>query len=118
MALPVTVDREDPGSFTIEWDDMPTLRERAQDTAQALAAAMGGESAGGFGTQNVQIIGDVSALSDEQRAKLRMLGIDPDALAGAAGAGAGADADVPDDGAHDDARLARLERLAALPAQG
>jgi hypothetical protein len=122
MVLPVTVDRENPGSFTIEWDDMPTSRERAQDTAQALAAAMGGQGGGSFGAQNVQIDGDVTALSDEQRAKLRMLGVDVDARVGAAGArsspGPAAAGPAGEDGADDDARLARLERLAALRAQG
>ena len=85
---------------------------------------MGGAGGASFSAQNVPIVGDVSALSDEQRAKLRMLGIDVDAPAGAAGAGGGAAPGsatagrAPDDGADDDARLARLERLAALRAQG
>jgi Short C-terminal domain len=57
--------------------------------------------------------GDLSQLSEEQRAKLRMLGIDPMALAAQQGA---APAAPPP--ASDDDQLARLERLVALHEKG
>jgi hypothetical protein len=59
---------------------------------------------------------DLSQLSEEQRAKLRMLGIDPDALA--PGQPGSVPPPPPDEGAQADERLERLERLAKLKDQG
>jgi hypothetical protein len=78
---------------------------------------MRGDTSGGItaplpgGATVVNLSGtDLSQLSEEKKAKLRMLGIDPNALAAAqAATGAG---DVEED------RLARLERLAKLRDQG
>jgi hypothetical protein len=113
------IDRADPSRCKIEWDEVPDSREVGKSAAEQLAAAMRGEQvAGGFTTQSVEIVGDVSSLTDDQRAKLEMLGIDLETLVNAAQAGTTVTWGAPDDGAGDDARLARLERLAALRAQG
>ena len=91
MVLPVSIDRADPSRFRIEWDEVQSGHERGQQAAEAIAAAMRGEGGGmpaagfpaGVTPQVVNLSGrDLSQLSEEQKAKLRMLGIDPDALAG------------------------------------
>ena len=56
---------------------------------------------------------DLSQLSEEKKAKLRMLGIDPNALAAAQGA-----PPAPGAATTEEDRLARLERLAKLHDQG
>jgi hypothetical protein len=62
---------------------------------------------------------DLSQLSEDQKAKLRMLGIDPDALAAAQGAQpAGSPSPEPPATAGMDDRLDQLERLARLREQG
>jgi hypothetical protein len=159
MTLPVTVDRANPQKVKIEWDEVESSKDRSKRSADAIAAAMRGEAppagagpaglgGGPFGG-NFQVVNasgrDLSQLSEEQKAKLRMLGIDPAMLAaqqgptappgaGAApppGAGAappGAHPAPPppppgapmasNPGAGPDDQLARLERLAALRQQG
>jgi Short C-terminal domain len=103
MTLPVSLDPADPHSAKIEWDEVPDARDRSRANAEAMAAAMRGEGGGGLGgAQVINLSG--GQLSEEQRAKLRMLGIDP--------GGAPAAAPEPDD------QLAKLERLGALRAQG
>ncbi|HST39926.1 MAG TPA: SHOCT domain-containing protein [Conexibacter sp.] len=119
--LPVTVDRSDPRRFTIEWDRVPDRYETARDTSEQLAALMRGDlgaaagtSGGIFNSSSVEVVGDISNVTEEQRAKLRALGIDLDQVAGATAAGApaaGADADADD-------TLSRLERLQRLREQG
>jgi hypothetical protein len=120
MTLPVTVDPANPENLRVEWDEVQSSRDRSRLAAEALAAAMRGDDSGGItapipgGATVVNVSGqDLSQLSEEKKAKLRMLGIDPNALAAAqhapAARGAGdAEAD----------RLARLERLAKLRDQG
>lgn len=92
-----------------------------------LAALMRGEVPPGvqLGGTSIEIVGDVSNLSDEQRAKLRALGIDLDQVAAGDASGiaplfdaafmtpttADADADADD-------TLSRLERLQRLREQG
>lgn len=78
-----------------------------------MAALMRGELPSGVqldGT-SIEIVGDVSNVSDEQRAKLRALGIDIDQLAGAASAAPAGDGDA-------EQTLSRLERLQRLREQG
>ena len=93
MTLPATVDRADPTRLKIEWDEVEKSVDRSRRTADGVAAAMRGEqgSAAGFpmGGANVNVVNlsgrDLSQLSDEQKAKLRMLGIDIEAMAAAQG---------------------------------
>jgi hypothetical protein len=43
MVLPVTVDIADPNQFRIEWDQVPTEREAAENLAEHLRAEQRGE---------------------------------------------------------------------------
>ncbi len=127
MVLPVTVDRADPQRVEIEWDEVQSSRDRSRQSAENLAAMMRGEGdpqrspvGAAGGPMVVNLSGrDLSKMSEEQRAKLRMLGIDPDTLAGQQGGPIPPPPPAPP--AEDDAvdeRLARLERLAKLKEQG
>ena len=125
IALPITIDRANPKKFKIEWDEVQDQRGRAAANADALAAKMRGETPpgagpmGAFGGANIQVINasgtDPRLLPEEKKAKLRMLGIDPDQLAAQQGFGpappqeaaAATDDDVDDD-------LARLTKLGQL----
>lgn len=123
MSLPVTIDRADPRRVKIEWDEMSTSRERSQQTAEGLAAAMrgdGGGQAGGLGARGganvVNLSGrDLSDLTEEQKQKLRMLGVDPDALAATQGQAPPKQSDSDEEM---DDRLGQLERLTKLHEQG
>src|SRR3954463_6578637 len=123
MAVPITIDRSNPQKFKIEWDEVQDSRSRGAANADAMAAMMRGEvPQGGFGG-NVQVINasvrDPRTLSDEQRAKLKMLGVDVDQLAAQQGFGpappqeaaASSDDDVDD-------QLARLAKLGQLRDSG
>jgi hypothetical protein len=120
MVLPVTVDRADPQRVDIEWDEVESSKDRPRQTAEDLAAMMrgeGGAAVAGAPTV-VNLSGrDLSTLSEEQKTKLRMLGIDPDALASEPGSG-GAVSPPPADEDPTEERLARLERLSKLRDQG
>jgi hypothetical protein len=120
MVLPVTVDRADPQRVDIEWDEVESSKDRSRQSAEDLAAMMrgeGGTAVAGAPTV-VNLSGrDLSTLSEEQKTKLRMLGIDPDALASEPGSG-GAVSPPPADEDPTDERLARLERLSTLRDQG
>ena len=107
MTLPVSVDPSDPTRYAILWDEVERSDDRAGRNAEAMAAAMRGE--GGAGVQVVNLSG--GQLTEAQRAKLRMLGLDPGAVAGAGDA-------PPPEAAPEDDTLERLERLAALKASG
>lgn len=124
MTLPVTVDRADPRRMKIEWDRVEAHGDGAARQAEAMAAMMRGEpapggpaggGAGSFGGAQVINLsgGDLSALSDEQKAKLRMLGIDPAALAASPQMVA-----APETPVKGDEKLERLERLARLRTDG
>ena len=130
MALPVTVDRGDPTNVRIEWYEVQSAKDRSKQNAENLAAMMRGQTPEGIsampvagGPMVMNLSGtDLSQLSDEQKAKLRMLGIDPDALAAQQGAAPGAVPVPPPPPSGDDdvvdERLERLERLAKLKEQG
>jgi hypothetical protein len=110
MTLPVSVDPANPQSVSIEWDEVPDARDRSRANAEAMAAMMRGEGAAAGGSGGAQVINlSGGQLTEEQAAKLRMLGIDPGAVQGAA---APAPEPEPDD------QLAKLERLGALRASG
>jgi hypothetical protein len=123
IALPITIDRSNPKKFKIEWDEVQDSRSRAAANAEAMAAMMRGETpSGGFGA-NVQVVNasgrDPRTLSEEQKAKLKMLGVDVDQLAAQQGFGpeppqeaaASSDDDVDD-------QLARLAKLGQLRDSG
>ena len=126
MTLPVTVDRADPRKFKIEWDEVQDSRDRAAANADALAAMMRGETPpgagpmGAFGGANIQVVNasgtDPRLLPEEKKAKLRMLGIDPDDLAIQQGFGPTPAAQAPeaDSGDEVDEQLARLAKLGQL----
>ena len=131
MVLPVKVDRADPTNVKIEWDEVESARDRSRQTAEDLAAMMRGQTPGGGvatpgagGAMVVNLSGaDLSQLTEEQKQKLRMLGLDPDALAAEQAAAAGGAVPVPPPPPTDaddpvDERLERLERLAKLKEQG
>lgn len=132
QVLPVSVNPENPQSFSIRWNEIEESGVRARRSAEQMAAAMRGDdgaSAGlgalgglGGGAQVINLSGvDLSDLSEEKKAKLRSLGIDPDALAAQQGGAPAAASPAPAPDAAGDAvdeRLARLERLADLHARG
>lgn len=83
LTLPVTVDRARPERLKIDWDAVPTGAERGRQAAEALAAALRdgtgaeGTHAPSAGPTAVTIAGgDAARLTDEQRRRLRALGID------------------------------------------
>jgi hypothetical protein len=142
--LPITVDPTNPSRYSILWRDIPDNRTVARSDAEGIAAALQGDPSslgklvggGLLGGANVQVVGDVSHLTEDQKAKLRMFGIDPDALIAAAknGSNVGAnfttiDATGTDLGATianafgasaaaADDSVSKLERLAALKDRG
>jgi hypothetical protein len=110
MTLPVTVDPANPQNVSIEWDEVPDSRDRSRANAEAMAAMMRGEGAAVGGLGGAQVINlSGGQLTEEQAAKLRMLGIDPGAVQGAA---------APAPRPEPDEQLAKLERLGALRASG
>ena len=135
--LPVNLERTDPTRFEIVWDEVPSSADRSQQAAEGIAAAMRGEAPaggppaggalGGATPMVVNVSGrDLSQLTDEQKAKLAMLGIDVAALAAAQGTAAPqppapAQPTAPEGGEEGEAmdeRLEQLERLAKLRDQG
>jgi hypothetical protein len=129
MSLPVTVNRADPQRVRIEWDEVESSRDRSHRTAEDLAASMRGESGdAGIAAGGVNVVNlsgrDASELTEEQKAKLRMLGIDPTALAQqqAAASGGGSPTRASSGSDSDDEemgeRLEQLEKLARLRDQG
>lgn len=71
VVLPALIERTNPQVAKILWDEAP------QATAPGVAAL----GAPGAGTQ-VNIVGDVSKLTPEQKAQLKAMGVDVDALGG------------------------------------
>lgn len=102
QVLPALIERADPREAIILWDEVPASTDTARAQAEAIAAAKRGEApppadagaaaaASPFGAgTTVKVVGDVSAITLEQREKLRALGIDLDTLLGdASGAAPG-----------------------------
>jgi hypothetical protein len=86
--LPVHIDRSDPTEVEVLWDEVPLTPAIAKAHAEALAAARRAEDVAGDeptplgGGTTVRVVGDVDQITDEQREKLRAIGIDIDALLG------------------------------------
>jgi hypothetical protein len=74
MVLPALIERTNPQLVQILWDEV------TQPPPGAAAAIPGGAA----GT-TVNIVGDVSKLTPEQKEKLKAMGIDVDALGGGQG---------------------------------
>src|ERR1044072_1996827 len=84
MTLPGTVDPANPQGVSIEWDEVPDSRDRSRANAEAMAAMMRGEGTAAGGLGGAQVINlSGGQLTEQQAAKLRMLGIDPGAVQGA-----------------------------------
>ena len=75
VVLPALIERTNPQVVKILWDEAPQAGTAAQQATMVPGAA---------GTQ-VNIVGDVSKLTPEQKEKLKAMGIDVDALGGAQG---------------------------------
>jgi hypothetical protein len=86
QVLPALIDPADPEKYSILWEEVPNANDVATATAQGIAAAMGGDPsqlANVLGTttfSNVQVIGDASSVTPDQKAKLAAFGIDIDSL--------------------------------------
>lgn len=127
--LPITVDPNDPTKYAILWGQVPDSREVAKADAEGIAAALrgdpnslsqflGGGLLGGLNAANVQVIGDPSQLTEDQKSKLRMFGLDPDALIAAAQSGGTVSTSFATVGTPPDDRISQLERLTALKDKG
>ena len=117
MTLPVSLDPSDPTRYKILWDEVERSDRRAQRSAEQLAEAMrggGGGGLAGLGGANVNVVNlsggraDRGAAREAAHARARPGG----------GRGRRAHAEAPAAGGEDDDTLGRLERLAALKAQG
>jgi len=86
QVLPALIDPADPQRYSILWEEVPDSKDVAAATAQGIAAAMAGDPsqlANVLGTttfSNVQVIGNASSVTPEQKAKLAAFGIDIDSL--------------------------------------
>jgi len=88
QVLPALIERANPREVRILWDEVPSTLDAARAQAEALAAAKRGEPAAAAGAgpgtgpgsgTTVRIVGDLSSITPEQRAKLAAMGIDLDA---------------------------------------
>jgi Short C-terminal domain len=130
--LPVTVDRAEPHNVTIEWDEVASAKDRSRQSAESLAAMMRGDPSatpvGGQGGAGMPMVVNVSGteldqLSEEQKAKLRIFGIDADAVAAEEPADEAPSSPPetvipPPPSDETEARLDLLERLVMLRQQG
>lgn len=122
QVLPVSIDPTTPQKFHILWGKVPENNATSLAAAESIAAAMRGETSAGLptpfgdeqGFDSVQIMGDISQLTDTQRAKLQSLGINLDTLVTQAGTSSGADT-VAAPGTD---TISQLERLSALKDKG
>jgi hypothetical protein len=96
VVLPALIQRGDPQQVEILWDETVDSRSAARARAEQVAAERRGErptplqaaGPGFIGTgipglgagASVQIVGDVSKITPEQKAKLKAMGVDIDAL--------------------------------------
>ena len=93
--LPALIEKANPQEVQILWDETVDSRTQARAEAERIAAEKRGErpsamqAAGpgfvgnplGFGAgASVKIVGDVSKITPEQKAKLQAMGVDIDAL--------------------------------------
>jgi hypothetical protein len=127
ITLPVTVDRDDPQKIKVEWDEVETSQDSSARAAAEMAAAMRGEGAAGTGaapfagmaTGGVNVVNlSGGELSEDQAQKLRTLGIDPAMINQAVEQAGAMAAPQPAAVGGEDQRLARLEKLGELRAQG
>lgn len=117
MTLPATVDRANPQKFKIEWGAVQETRELGAQTAETMVAMMRGESTAP--PPGVIVPSDAvhpSQLTEEQWARLRMLGIDPWQLTALRGYGPRFPPRESVDDSDDevDEQLARLAKLGQL----
>jgi hypothetical protein len=86
QTLPALIDPANPQNYSILWEEVPNSKDAAAATAQGIAAAMAGDPSqlqNVIGTptfSNVQVMGDVSQVTPEAKAKLAAFGIDLDAI--------------------------------------
>lgn len=95
VVLPALIERANPQEVEILWDETVDSRSAARARAQQVAAERRGErpspmqlaGPGFVGNQlglgagaTVKVVGDVSKITPEQRAKLKAMGVDLDAL--------------------------------------
>jgi len=124
--LPISVSPKDPRKYAILWADVPNTREVARGHAEGIAAALRNEpdslgqlvTSGLLGGGNVQVIGDLTALTESQKEKLRMFGIDLDALATAGASAAAGPAFMAAATSTGGDTVSQLERLGALRDRG
>jgi hypothetical protein len=124
QTLPVAVDRANPQRVKIDWDQVERSGDRASRDAEQLAAQLRGEAPempGAAQPGQAPRLADMPFTSmvmnlsghpptEEQLAKLRMLGIDPGRIATTPPAAANDDHDVVDELS----RLADLHKSGAL----
>jgi hypothetical protein len=125
ITLPVTVDRDDPQKLKVEWDEVETSQDSSARAAEAMAAAMRGQGGagaapfGGTASGGVNVVNlSGGELSEEQAQKLRMLGVDPAMITQAVEQASAMAPGPAGAGGAEDERLARLEKLGRLRAQG
>lgn len=118
--LPVTVDRADATECVVHWDELLTIKDTHDAQADALAAAMRGESGAGTGGLGaVAGVGGVTVVDpqgdpakrDQILGALQAQGVDVEAIQHPR-------SDASESGAGSDDQLARLERLGALHSSG
>jgi hypothetical protein len=86
QVLPALIDPRNPQVYSILWEEVPNSKDVAAATAQGIAAALAGDPSqltnvlGTTTFSNVQVIGDASSVTPEQKAKLAAFGIDIDSL--------------------------------------
>ena len=86
QVLPALIDPANPQNYSILWEEVPNSKDAAAATAQGIAAALAGDASqlgsvlGTTTFSNVQVIGDASSVTPEQKAKLAAFGIDIDSL--------------------------------------
>jgi Short C-terminal domain len=112
QTLPVVVDRSNPQRMKVDWGQIENSGDRASRNAEALAAQLRGEAPqGGTPFGNVSVLNlSGHAPTEDQLAKLRMLGIDPGLVSTTPPTPAAGGHDVVDELS----RLADLHRSGAL----
>lgn len=123
QVLPALIDPKDPKKYSILWEEVPNSKDAAKTTAEGIAAALAGDPSqlgsvlANHAFSNVSVVGNLSSVTAEQKAKLAAFGIDLDALAAQAGA-AQAGAVQTMDGAAASSAMTQLFGAAAAGAAG